>query len=58
MYPNREALVLGTETVLCPFLTPPPSADPEIKPNEWGQEGMFHLRPSALCKLLDVQLTW
>lgn len=58
MCPNREALVLGTESVHCPLLTPPPPADPEIKPKERGQEDMFHLRPSALGKLLDVQLTW
>lgn len=34
------------------------SADPEIKLKARGQEGMPHLRPSALHKLLDVQLTW
>lgn len=34
------------------------SADPEIKLKERGQEDMLHLRPSALHKLLDVQLTW
>lgn len=56
MCPNRETLVLGRETILCPLLTPPPPADPEIKPKERGQD-MFHLRPSALCELLDVQLT-
>lgn len=44
MCPNREPLVLGTETVLCLLLTPPPPADPEIKPKGRGQEGMFHLR--------------
>lgn len=31
MCPNREPLVLGTETVLCLPLAPPPPADPEIK---------------------------
>jgi len=57
MCPNREALVLGTETVLCLLLTPPPPADPEIKPKERGQQDMFHLRPSAPCELFDGQLT-
>lgn len=57
MCQNREALVLGMEAVRCPLLTPPPVADPEIKPKERGQKDMLHLTPSALYKLLDVQLT-
>lgn len=43
MCPNREALVLGTEAVLCPLFTPPPPADPEIKPKERGAGG--HVSP-------------
>lgn len=51
MCTNREPLVLGTETVLCLLLAPPPPADPEIKPKVRGKEDMIHLRPSALPKL-------